>query len=69
MTASSEHRCSPASAFQVVGLLCCVGALTVRLFPRLADDLGADPGAAWLLFGFGLFLVATAALLAMKRAA
>ncbi|MEM9494933.1 MAG: hypothetical protein AAGA09_02925 [Pseudomonadota bacterium] len=40
-----------------VGLLCCLGALWVKLFPEPAFAAGADPSAAWLVFVFGVFLM------------
>jgi len=47
-----------------IGLLCCLSALGVRIFPAAAFDMGVDIGAAWLLFGFGMFLIVIAALIA-----
>ncbi|MAW78830.1 MAG: hypothetical protein CMI63_01225 [Parvularcula sp.] len=46
------------------GLLCCLGALLLQLFPGLAFRIGAEPAAAWLVFGFGVFLMILAAMLA-----
>ncbi len=44
-----------------VGLISCIGALLTLLFREAAFRLGADAGAAWLLFGFGVFLILTSA--------
>jgi hypothetical protein len=46
------------------GLLCCVSALVLQLFPGLAFRIGAEPAAAWLVFGFGVFLMIIAAMVA-----
>ena len=40
-----------------VGLLCCLGALLIQVFPEAAFRLGADLKASWLMFGFGIFLI------------
>ncbi|MFN0022826.1 MAG: hypothetical protein ACKVS5_02905 [Parvularculaceae bacterium] len=45
------------------GLFCCTLALLVQLFPAAAFAIGADVGAAWRLFAFGVFLIAVAALM------
>ncbi|MCB2113346.1 MAG: hypothetical protein KDD85_07330 [Parvularculaceae bacterium] len=45
------------------GLACCIVSLAAQLFPLAAGSIGVDPGAVWRLFGFGLFLVAIAALM------
>lgn len=47
-----------------MGVAGCAIALVIQVFPAAADRLGADPGAAWLLFGFGVFLVLVGALIA-----
>ncbi|MEQ8934531.1 MAG: hypothetical protein RIE56_01915 [Amphiplicatus sp.] len=52
-----------------VGLFCCIGALLVKLFPAASFELGVDVASAWLLFGFGVFLIVTAMLVAMKGGA
>ncbi|WP_133162266.1 hypothetical protein [Hyphococcus luteus] len=39
------------------GLVSCLAALAVQLFPDAAFRLGADPAASWLVFGFGIFLI------------
>ncbi|MEE2690658.1 MAG: hypothetical protein VX640_03850 [Pseudomonadota bacterium] len=49
-----------------VGLFCCIGALLVKLFPNAAFSLGVDVASAWLLFGFGVFLILAALLAATK---
>ncbi len=46
------------------GLVCCLGALSLQLFPDAAFRLGADPAASWLVFGFGVFLILAGALIA-----
>lgn len=38
-----------------IGVLCCIGALALNLFPALTYELGMDRGGAWSFFGFGLF--------------
>lgn len=40
-----------------IGVLCCLGALLVNLFPESAFDAGMQPDRAWAMFGFGLFLI------------
>lgn len=45
------------------GLVCCIAALSLQLFPDAAFRLGADPAAAWLVFGFGVFLILAGALI------
>ncbi len=50
------------------GLACCIGALAVQLFPAAAYALGVDLGATWRLFGFGVFLIAAAALMTASGA-
>lgn len=45
------------------GVLCCLGALLINLFPAFSHELGMEPGAAWRIFGFGLFLIILAAAL------
>lgn len=46
------------------GLVCCLAALSLQLFPGLAFRIGAEPAAAWLVFGFGVFLMLIAATIA-----
>ena len=48
-----------------VGLLCCIAALVVQVFPNAAFRLGVDVSASWLVFGFGVFLILTATLLSL----
>ena len=45
------------------GLACCLAALGLQLFPDLAFRIGAEPAAAWLVFGFGVFLMLIAAMM------
>jgi hypothetical protein len=47
-----------------IGLICCLAALAIQVFPDAAFRIGADPGASWLMFGFGAFLILVAALIA-----
>ena len=47
-----------------IGLLFCLAALSIQLFPDAAFSLGADAAASWLVFGFGVFLILVAALIA-----
>ncbi len=47
------------------GLACCIASLCVQLFPAAAYALGVDLGAAWRLFGFGVFLIAVASMVAV----
>lgn len=49
------------------GLACCIISLGAQLFPMIAYNLGVDIGATWRLFGFGLFLIATASLMSAAR--
>lgn len=44
-----------------VGLFCCLGALAIQVFPDAAFRLRVDAGASWLVFGFGVFLIALSA--------
>ena len=46
------------------GLICCIASLIAQLFPRIAFEIGVDIGATWRLFGFGVFLIAVATMLA-----
>ncbi|MGE0407995.1 MAG: hypothetical protein AB7P23_01885 [Amphiplicatus sp.] len=39
------------------GVFCCIGALSLNLFPAAVYALGIDRSAAWPFFGFGLFLI------------
>jgi len=45
-----------------VGLACCLSALIMQVFPRLAFELGVNIVASWMVFVFGVFLIAIAAL-------
>ncbi len=47
-----------------IGLICCLAALAIILFPDAAFRLGANADASWLVFGFGMFLMLIAAALA-----
>ena len=49
------------------GVACCVGALLVKLFPELAFKSGVDVKGAWLLFGFGVFLIIAAPVIGRSR--
>jgi len=49
------------------GLACCVVALSAQLFPDAALAVGVDIGATWRLFGFGVFLIAVAALMGARE--
>jgi len=40
-----------------VGLVCCLTALIVQMFPNLAFRAGVDVEASWRVFGFGVFLI------------
>lgn len=46
-----------------VGLSCCLIALAIQVFPNAAFSLGADVNASWLVFGFGVFLIAASVIL------
>ncbi len=46
------------------GVACCIAALIVQLFPEAAYRFGVDLDATWRLFGFGVFLISVATLLA-----
>ena len=47
-----------------IGLFCCLAALIIQVFPNAAFNMGVDLGASWLVFGFGVFLILVAALIA-----
>lgn len=49
------------------GLLCCLTALGVKLFPEAAYRLGADSEAVWLVFTFGIFLIAMGSIFSTRR--
>ena len=46
-----------------VGLSCCLAALAIQVFPNAAFQMGADVGASWPAFGFGVFLIAVSVIL------
>lgn len=48
-----------------VGLTCCLIALAIQVFPGAAFNMGVDVGASWLVFGFGVFLIAVSIILNM----
>ena len=43
-----------------VGLICCLTALIIQVFPDAAFRMGADVKASWMVFTFGLFLIVIA---------
>lgn len=45
-----------------VGLGCCLSALVIQVFPRLAYELGVNIVASWMVFVFGVFLIAVSAI-------
>lgn len=47
-----------------VGLICCLTALAVQLFPHAAFQLGVNVEASWRVFGFGVFLIVVSGLFA-----
>ncbi len=49
------------------GLLCCIAALCLQLFPAAAFEIGVDISATWRVFGFGVFLIAVATLLSAVK--
>ena len=64
MGAFSERDDFMTNTLLWTGLLCCLGALLLQLFPGIAFRIGAEPAAAWLVFGFGVFLMILAAMAA-----
>lgn len=48
-----------------VGLICCLIALAIQVFPNAAFSLGADVSASWLVFGFGVFLIAVSVIISI----
>ncbi|GJL95565.1 MAG: hypothetical protein DHS20C05_19700 [Hyphococcus sp.] len=50
-----------------VGLLCCLTALLIRVFPNAAFNMGIDIAAAWLVFGFGVFLIVISTLMSVTQ--
>ncbi len=57
----------PANALIWVGLICCLTALGIQIFPNAAFQAGVDVGAAWLVFGFGVFLIVIATAIGLAR--
>ncbi len=49
-----------------VGLICCLTALMIQVFPEAAFRMGADVKASWLVFGFGVFLILIATFTGMN---
>ena len=45
-----------------VGLICCLSALVIQIFPSAAFNVGVDVSASWMLFVFGVFLIVVAAI-------
>jgi hypothetical protein len=52
-----------------VGLFCCLSALAVQVFPDATFRAGIDVGAAWQVFGFGVFLIVMGAVLSLRGGA
>jgi len=50
-----------------VGLVCCLTALAIQVFPDAAFRAGVNVSAAWLVFGFGVFLILMAAVISLTR--
>ena len=50
-----------------VGLICCLAALAIQIFPNAAFQAGVDVNAAWQVFGFGVFLILTAAIMSLGQ--
>ncbi len=48
-----------------VGVTCCLAALAIQVFPDAAFRIGINVSAAWLVFGFGVFLILMSAALSM----
>jgi len=48
-----------------VGLVCCLAALAIQVFPNAAFQIGVDVDASWLVFGFGVFLILMSALVSL----
>lgn len=48
------------------GVICCLAALALQLFPGFTDAAGVDVDALWRVFAFGLFLLALSALSARR---
>jgi hypothetical protein len=50
------------------GIICCLAALVLQLFPGAAYAAGVDIDALWRVFAFGVFLLALSALTARRGA-
>ncbi|VAW05502.1 hypothetical protein MNBD_ALPHA05-170 [hydrothermal vent metagenome] len=50
-----------------VGLGCCLAALAIQVFPGAAFRIGVNVSAAWLVFGFGVFLILMSAALSVTQ--
>lgn len=48
-----------------VGLVCCLAALVIQVFPNAAFRMGVDVDASWQVFGFGVFLLLMSTLLSL----
>jgi len=48
-----------------VGLTCCLAALGMQVFPNAAFSAGINVNSAWLVFGFGVFLILISAFIAL----
>ncbi len=48
-----------------VGLICCLTALAIQVFPNAAFRIGVDVGASWVVFGFGIFLILMSTLISV----
>ena len=57
------ERAVAANTLIWVGLSCCLIALAIQVFPSAAFQMGADVGASWRVFGFGVFLIAASVVL------
>ena len=57
----------PAEKLIWIGLICCLSALAIAIFPDAAYRFGVDIGASWLVFGFGVFLIITSTLISLTH--
>ena len=48
-----------------VGLICCLAALSIQVFPNAAFRMGVDVNASWMVFGFGVFLILMSTLISL----
>ncbi len=55
------------NTFIWVGLGCCLTALAIQVFPDAAFRAGVNVSAAWLVFGFGVFLILISAALSLSQ--